>query len=255
MERSQLILGTASGLRANGKVPQGSDMSRAPWSSFLLHWGIITVQTSYWEGLWHQNWVRSRPKQIFTRATLIILGTLSGPLTHYLAKPFHPRSVNKVCRWVKTIIQVRFSVSGSFCLGKDSIWRRPFWWWTFIPFLGPVEQLYQSSYSILRLKYGHFISLFQTNEGGRQNNSTWAIEESYKEWPLHIVELGAKWEISTNTFEEMQTTKYYNRQSLSKKHSCWPWPSQNRGARLPSCSSARSRRRRGRRRSTLEGQR
>ena len=40
------------------------------------------------------------------------------------------------------------------------------------PFLVPVEQLYQSSYSILRLQYGHFIFLFQTNEGGRQNNST-----------------------------------------------------------------------------------
>ena len=29
-----LILGTELGLRANCKVPQGSDMPRAPWSSF-----------------------------------------------------------------------------------------------------------------------------------------------------------------------------------------------------------------------------
>ena len=32
----QLFLGTELGLRANCKVPQGSDMPRAPWSSFLF---------------------------------------------------------------------------------------------------------------------------------------------------------------------------------------------------------------------------
>ena len=31
----QLILGTELGLRANCKVPQGSDMPIAPWSSFM----------------------------------------------------------------------------------------------------------------------------------------------------------------------------------------------------------------------------
>ena len=29
-------------------------------------WGI-TVQTSYWEGRWHQNWVSSRPTNLFTK--------------------------------------------------------------------------------------------------------------------------------------------------------------------------------------------
>ena len=35
-----------------------------PWKV----WGI-TVQTSYWEGRWDQNWVRSRPTNFFTKAT------------------------------------------------------------------------------------------------------------------------------------------------------------------------------------------
>ena len=35
-----------------------------PWKV----WGI-KVQTSYWEGRWHQNWVRSRPTNFFTKAT------------------------------------------------------------------------------------------------------------------------------------------------------------------------------------------
>ena len=34
MVRTQLFLGTELSLRANCKVPQGSDMPRAPWSSF-----------------------------------------------------------------------------------------------------------------------------------------------------------------------------------------------------------------------------
>ena len=37
------------------------------WHQFNS-WGI-TVQTSYWEDRWHQNWVSSRPKQNFTNAT------------------------------------------------------------------------------------------------------------------------------------------------------------------------------------------
>ena len=109
---------------------------------------------------------------------LIIFGSLWGPWTHFLVRPFHPRSLNKFVDELKQSIKLITQCLGPFCLGKDSMWRRPFWWCTFIPFLGPVGQLYQSSYSMLRLKYGHFTFLFQTKEGGRQNNSTWAIEEA-----------------------------------------------------------------------------
>ena len=46
-----------------------------PWKV----WGI-TVQTSYWEGWWHQNWVCSRPTNLFTKGTRksVKNGNLSG---------------------------------------------------------------------------------------------------------------------------------------------------------------------------------
>ena len=38
-----------------------------PW----IVWGI-TIQTSYWEGRWHQDWVRSRPTNFFYQSDMEI---------------------------------------------------------------------------------------------------------------------------------------------------------------------------------------
>ena len=46
MEWRQLILGTELGFRANCKVPQGSDMPRAPWSSFCVTAATATATSS-----------------------------------------------------------------------------------------------------------------------------------------------------------------------------------------------------------------
>ena len=50
-----LILGTELGLRANCKVPQGSDMPRAPWSSF-------NIVQMYRSGMETEVFFYARPK-------------------------------------------------------------------------------------------------------------------------------------------------------------------------------------------------
>ena len=50
-----LILGTELGLRANCKVPQGSDMPRAPWSSFIF--STVVQRTKLSHGKKNKNFI------------------------------------------------------------------------------------------------------------------------------------------------------------------------------------------------------
>ena len=42
-------------------------LTPSQWLGFPGKFWGIKVQTSYWEGQWHQNWVRSRLKNFFTK--------------------------------------------------------------------------------------------------------------------------------------------------------------------------------------------
>ena len=62
MSRRQIWASPHFGEDLEAKLLTPGQLLGYPWKV----WGIM-VQTSYWEGQWHQNWARSRPTNFFTK--------------------------------------------------------------------------------------------------------------------------------------------------------------------------------------------
>ena len=87
-----------------------------PWKV----WGI-TVQTSYWEGRWHQNWVRNRP----TKNNRMRTRKLVKNLNFFTLRPPAPKR-REISGWVQRVKWCLHKGQQMPCSQKVS--RKMTWW-------------------------------------------------------------------------------------------------------------------------------